>query len=32
MFGLDSHNCMPVSVEQVIEDIKDKVKECKELL
>lgn len=30
--GLDSHNCMPVSVEQVIEDIKNKVKECKELL
>ena len=30
--GLDSHNCYPVDLEQVIEDIKNKVNECKEQL
>lgn len=30
--GLDSHNCYPVSIERVLEDIKTKVKECKEFL
>lgn len=25
----DAHNCTPVSVEQIIQDIKDKVEECK---
>ena len=30
--GLDSHDCYPVSVEQILEDIKMKVKECKDFL
>ena len=30
--GLDSHNCYPVSIERVLEDIKIKVKECKDFL
>lgn len=30
--GVDSHDCYPVSIDQVIEDIKCKFQECKELL
>lgn len=30
--GLDSHDCYPVSVEQVLEDIRAKVQECKDML
>lgn len=30
--GVDSHKCVPVSIEQVIEDCKAKVKECKAFL
>ena len=30
--GVDSHNCYPVSIDQVIEDIKTKFLECKEML
>lgn len=30
--GVDSHNCYPVSIDQVIENIKDKFLECKEQL
>lgn len=30
--GVDSHNCTPVSVEEIIHDMEQKVKECKELL
>ena len=30
--GVDSHNCMPVSIEEVIRDIKVKYNECKEML
>lgn len=30
--GVDSHGCYPVSIEQVIEDIKCKFQECKEIL
>ena len=30
--GLDSHNCYPVSAEQVLEDIRAKVQECKDML
>lgn len=30
--GVDSHNCYPVSIDQVIEDTKCKFQECKETL
>ena len=30
--GVDAHNCMPISFEQVIEDMKNKVEECKSFL
>ena len=30
--GVDSHNCYPVSIEQVIQDMNDKVRECKNML
>ena len=30
--GVDSHDCYPVSIDQAIEDIKAKIKECKEYL
>ena len=30
--GMDSHDCYPVSAEQIIEDIKEKVEECKKML
>lgn len=30
--GLDSHNCTPVHIDQIIEDMKAKVEECKEML
>lgn len=30
--GVDSHNCTPVSIEQVIEDIKNEVEKCKKYL
>lgn len=30
--GVDSHNCYPVSIEQVIQDMNDKVRECKDML
>lgn len=30
--GLDSHNNYPVSIDQIIEDIKNKINECKEML
>ena len=30
--GVDSHNCMPVSIEEIIRDIKVKYDECKEML
>lgn len=30
--GCDSHNCEPVSLDQVIYDMEQKVRECKELL
>lgn len=30
--GMDSHNCTPISIEQIIEDCKAKVLECKEML
>lgn len=30
--GCDSHNCTPVTIEQIIEDCKAKVIECKEML
>lgn len=30
--GVDSHSCYPVSIEQIIEDMKYKVLECKEQL
>lgn len=30
--GVDSHNCYPVSIDEIILDIQDKVKECKQFL
>lgn len=30
--GMDSHNCYPVSVDQIIEDIKAKIEECQSML
>lgn len=30
--GVDSHNCYPVSIDTVIEDMKQKVQECKDML
>ena len=30
--GLDSHDCYPVSMDQVIEDMNNKVTECKDML
>ena len=30
--GVDSHGCYPVSLDQIIEDMKQKVKECEEML
>lgn len=30
--GLDSHDCTPVLIDQVIEDMKEKAKECKVML
>ena len=30
--GVDSHNCYPVSVDQIIEDIKEKIAECQSML
>lgn len=30
--GVDSHNCYPVSIEQIIDDIRYKFQECKEKL
>ena len=30
--GVDSHNCYPVSIDQVVEDIKAKFLECKNML
>lgn len=30
--GVDSHNCYPVSIDEIIEDIKCKFQECKEAL
>lgn len=30
--GLDSHNCTPVHIDQIIEDMKNKVDECKAML
>lgn len=30
--GVDSHNCYPISIEQIIEDCKAKVEECREML
>lgn len=30
--GVDSHNCYPVSLDQIIEDMKQKIKECEEML
>jgi calcineurin-like phosphoesterase family protein len=30
--GLDSHNCTPVSIEEILEDIKKEVAKCKEQL
>lgn len=30
--GLDSHNCFPVSIEEIIQDMNNKVRECKNFL
>lgn len=30
--GVDSHNCYPVSIDQIIEDMNNKVKECIDML
>lgn len=30
--AMDAHDCMPVSIDEIIEDMKNKVKECQELL
>ena len=30
--GVDSHNCTPVHIDQIIEDMENKIKECKEML
>ncbi len=30
--GVDAHNCMPISFEQIIRDMQNKVKECKNFL
>ena len=30
--GVDSHNCFPVNLDDIIEEMHDKVKECKEFL
>ena len=30
--GMDAHNCVPVSIDEIIEDMKNKVEECKALL
>ena len=30
--AMDAHNCTPVHIDQIIEDMKAKVKECKEML
>lgn len=30
--GVDAHNCYPVSIDDIIEEIKQKIKECKEYL
>lgn len=30
--GVDSHNCFPVSAKMIIEEIREKVKECKDFL
>jgi calcineurin-like phosphoesterase family protein len=30
--GVDSHNCIPISLDQIIEDMIDKVEECKYFL
>lgn len=30
--GVDSHNCYPIAIDQVIDDMKEKIKECEEYL
>ena len=30
--GVDSHNCYPVSIDQIVEDIKNKFQECAQML
>jgi calcineurin-like phosphoesterase family protein len=30
--GVDSHNCYPIEINQIIKDIKNKIKECEEQL
>ena len=30
--GVDAHNCMPVSIDKVIEDMKQKMQECKQMM
>ena len=30
--AMDAHNCAPVSIDEIIEDMKNKVEECKNLL
>lgn len=30
--GMDSHNCYPINIEIIIEDIKEEVKKCKKVL
>ena len=30
--GMDAHNCVPVSIDEIINDMKAKVEECKDLL
>lgn len=30
--GVDSHNCTPISIEDIIKDMQDKVEECKKML
>lgn len=30
--GMDAHNCTPINIEEIIEDMKNKVEECKNFL
>ena len=30
--GMDAHNCTPISIDEIIEDMKNKVEECRALL